>query len=96
MGPASCAPASRQKAIVVLGATGTGKSALAVDLANIVGGEVVVADVMQLYQGLDMAGNKLQLEDQQGARKLPTCRGVTRHRLRRDCAASGCGNSATP
>ena len=35
--------------IVVLGATGTGKSKLALELAERIGGEIVNADSMQVY-----------------------------------------------
>uniref|UniRef100_A0A0D9WWT2 Adenylate isopentenyltransferase n=1 Tax=Leersia perrieri TaxID=77586 RepID=A0A0D9WWT2_9ORYZ len=50
--------AAKQKAVVVMGATGTGKTRLAVDLALRFGGEVINADKMQLYDGLDVATNK--------------------------------------
>jgi len=51
--------ASRGKVLFVLGPTGTGKSKLAVHLALHVDGEVVNADAMQLYQGLDIATAKV-------------------------------------
>lgn len=38
--------------VVVVGATGTGKSAAAVGLALALGGEIVNADAMQLYRGV--------------------------------------------
>jgi tRNA dimethylallyltransferase len=44
--------------IAVVGATATGKSALAVALARTLGGEVVNADSMQLYQGMDIGTAK--------------------------------------
>ena len=44
--------------IAVVGATATGKSRLAVELARAVGGEVVNADSMQLYQGMDVGTAK--------------------------------------
>jgi tRNA dimethylallyltransferase len=44
--------------IAVVGATATGKSALAVALARALGGEVVNADSMQLYQGMDIGTAK--------------------------------------
>lgn len=37
--------------MVVLGATGTGKTKLSVELAKEFGGEVISADSMQIYQG---------------------------------------------
>ena len=44
--------------IAVVGATATGKSGLAVALARALGGEVVNADSMQLYQGMDIGTAK--------------------------------------
>src|ERR1700760_2776407 len=45
--------------IAVVGATTAGKSALAVDLALALDGEVVNADSMQLYRGMDIGTAKL-------------------------------------
>ena len=44
--------------IAVVGPTATGKSGLAVELALALGGEVVNADSMQLYQGMDIGTAK--------------------------------------
>ena len=44
--------------IAVVGATATGKSGLAITLARALGGEVVNADSMQLYQGMDIGTAK--------------------------------------
>jgi tRNA dimethylallyltransferase len=44
--------------IAVVGATATGKSGLGVALARALGGEVVNADSMQLYQGMDIGTAK--------------------------------------
>ncbi len=44
--------------IAVVGATATGKSRLAIELACALGGEVVNADSMQLYQGMDIGTAK--------------------------------------
>ena len=45
--------------IVVLGPTAVGKSAHAIDLARTIGGEVVNADSMQLYRGMDIGTAKV-------------------------------------
>jgi tRNA dimethylallyltransferase len=45
--------------IAIVGPTGTGKSALALALAEQVGGEIVNADAMQLYRGMDIGTAKL-------------------------------------
>ena len=52
--------------IAVIGPTGTGKSALALDLAEHLGGEVVNADAMQLYRGMDIGTAKLTLTERRG------------------------------
>ena len=44
--------------IAVVGATATGKSGLATELARALGAEVVNADSMQLYQGMDIGTAK--------------------------------------
>ena len=45
--------------VVVLGPTATGKSGLGVELASRLGGEVLNADAMQLYRGMDIGTAKL-------------------------------------
>ncbi|XP_015273254.1 PREDICTED: tRNA dimethylallyltransferase, mitochondrial [Gekko japonicus] len=50
--------------VVILGATGTGKSRLALQLGLRLGGEIISADSMQVYQGLDIITNKASLEEQ--------------------------------
>lgn len=48
-----------QRVIAVVGPTATGKSGLAIDLARATGGEIVNADSMQLYAGMDIGTAKL-------------------------------------
>jgi len=52
--------------IAVVGPTGTGKSALALDLAEQLGGEIVNADAMQLYRGMDIGTAKLTVAERRG------------------------------
>lgn len=52
--------------VAVVGPTGTGKSALALDLAEQLGGEIVNADAMQLYRGMDIGTAKLQVAERRG------------------------------
>jgi tRNA dimethylallyltransferase len=52
--------------IAVVGATATGKSDLAVDLALALGGEVINADSMQLYRGMDIGTAKLSMAERRG------------------------------
>ena len=52
--------------IVICGATATGKSDLALSLAEAIGGEIVNADSMQLYKGMDIGTAKLPLSQRRG------------------------------
>src|SRR6185312_2486304 len=52
--------------IAVVGATATGKSDLAIELALRLGGEVVNADAMQLYRGMDIGTAKLAVAERRG------------------------------
>jgi tRNA dimethylallyltransferase len=52
--------------IAVIGPTGTGKSALALAVAERVGGEIVNADAMQLYRGMDIGTAKLPASERRG------------------------------
>ena len=52
--------------VAVVGPTATGKSDLAVRLAVALGGEVVNADAMQLYRGMDIGTAKVTEEERRG------------------------------
>jgi len=52
--------------IVIAGATATGKSDLAVEIARKIGGEIVNADSMQLYRGMDIGTAKLTVAEREG------------------------------
>ena len=52
--------------IIICGATATGKSDLAVSLAKEINAEVVNADSMQVYKGMDIGTAKLTSEERQG------------------------------
>ena len=52
--------------IAIVGPTAAGKSDLAVDLALALGGEVVNADSMQLYRGMDIGTAKLTAAERRG------------------------------
>ncbi|GMI69955.1 isopentenyltransferase 5, Arabidopsis thaliana ISOPENTENYLTRANSFERASE 5 [Hibiscus trionum] len=62
----------KDKVVFVMGATGTGKSRLAIDLATRFPAEIVNSDKMQVYKGLDILTNKVSEEE---------CRGVPHHLL---------------
>jgi len=52
--------------IFIVGATATGKSDLSLQLAERLNGEIVNADSMQLYRGMDIGTAKLSLEERRG------------------------------
>jgi tRNA dimethylallyltransferase len=54
------------KTIVICGATATGKSELAVALAKEIGAEIVNADSMQLYKGMDIGTAKISDQEREG------------------------------
>ena len=56
----------KPKIIVVLGATSTGKSDLAVRIAQHYGGEIISADSRQVYCGMDLGSGKITLKEMQG------------------------------
>ncbi|MEW6951089.1 tRNA (adenosine(37)-N6)-dimethylallyltransferase MiaA [Trueperella pyogenes] len=62
--------------IAILGSTAAGKSALSLELAELLGGpervEIVSADAMQLYRGMNIGTAKLSPEER---------RGITHHQL---------------
>ena len=52
--------------VVVAGPTGTGKSDIGLDLAQRFDGEIVNADSMQLYRGMDIGTAKLPIAERRG------------------------------
>ena len=54
------------RTIIICGATATGKSDLAVALAQEIGAEIVNADSMQVYQGMDIGTAKLSHAERGG------------------------------
>jgi tRNA dimethylallyltransferase len=54
--------------VAVVGPTATGKTALAVELARRLGGEVINADSMQLYRGMDIGTAKPDVAERGGIR----------------------------
>lgn len=54
--------------IALIGPTGTGKSQLGLELAERVGGEIVNADAMQQYRGMDIGTAKVPAAQRRGVR----------------------------
>lgn len=55
-----------KKIIVITGPTATGKSALAVKVAKAISGEVISADSMQIYLGMDVGTAKITEDEKEG------------------------------
>lgn len=55
-----------QKVIVIAGPTAVGKTAMAIRLAKLLGGEVVNADSMQIYQNMDIGTAKVTPDEMEG------------------------------
>ena len=56
----------KDKIIVIAGPTASGKTACAVELCKKIGGEVVSADSMQIYRGMDVLSAKPNAEEMRG------------------------------
>ena len=54
------------KVVVICGATATGKSDIAIEVAQSIGAEIINADSMQLYKGMDIGTAKLSIEERSG------------------------------
>lgn len=57
---------SRKPVLCLVGPTASGKSDLGVQVAKAVGGEVLSADSMQVYRGMDIGTAKMTQEEMQG------------------------------
>ena len=57
---------AKQKLLVILGPTASGKSALGVKLAKKFNGEVISADSRQVYKGLDIGTGKIKRREMKG------------------------------
>ena len=56
----------KKRVLVLTGPTATGKTALGVELALRLGGEVISADSMQVYRGMDVGTAKVRPEETRG------------------------------
>ncbi|AXK44613.1 tRNA (adenosine(37)-N6)-dimethylallyltransferase MiaA [Brachybacterium saurashtrense] len=59
-------PRAHTPLVAVVGATATGKSDLAIALAERLDGEVINADALQLYRGMDIGTAKVTAEERRG------------------------------
>lgn len=56
----------KQPLIVLTGPTAAGKTNLSISLAKAVNGEIISADSMQVYRGMDIGSAKIRTEEMQG------------------------------
>jgi len=52
--------------VIILGPTASGKSEIAIKLANVLNGEIINADSMQIYKGFDIGKGKLNAKEREG------------------------------
>ena len=57
---------AKEKIIVIVGPTASGKTSLAVEIAKVFHGEVISADSRQVYRGLDIGTGKVTPEEMDG------------------------------
>ncbi|KAK1292341.1 hypothetical protein QJS10_CPB17g01926 [Acorus calamus] len=57
---------AKDKMVIVMGATGSGKSRLSIDLALHFNGEIINSDKIQVYKGLDVLTNKVTPAEMRG------------------------------
>lgn len=56
---------SRKRVIVISGPTGSGKTAFSLKLANQINGEIISADSMQIYRGMDIGTAKATIKERE-------------------------------
>ena len=56
----------KQPLIILTGPTAVGKTSLSIELAKRIGGEIISADSMQVYRGMDIGSAKVTKEEMQG------------------------------
>ncbi|KAG5609620.1 hypothetical protein H5410_020901 [Solanum commersonii] len=59
---------NKNKVVFIMGATGTGKSHLSVDLTTHFRGEIINLDKVHVYKGLEIVTNKITHTNKQGVR----------------------------
>ncbi len=56
----------KEPLVILTGPTAVGKTALSVELAKQIGGEIISADSMQVYRGMDIGSAKVRPEEMRG------------------------------
>jgi len=58
----------KRKVIIISGPTGVGKTAMSLRMAQAIGGEIISADSMQVYRGMDIGTAKASLDERRSVR----------------------------
>ena len=56
----------KQPLIILTGPTAVGKTKASIGLAKAIGGEIISADSMQVYKGMDIGSAKIKKEEMEG------------------------------
>ncbi|MBO6137823.1 MAG: tRNA (adenosine(37)-N6)-dimethylallyltransferase MiaA, partial [Lachnospiraceae bacterium] len=56
----------KNKLVIIAGPTASGKSSLGISLAKRINGEIISADSMQVYRGMDIGSAKVTKEETKG------------------------------
>ena len=59
-------PQRREKVVILTGATAVGKTKASIELAQRIGGEIISADSVQVYKGLDIGSDKVNIRPNSG------------------------------
>ena len=59
---------TKDKLIILAGPTASGKTSVSIDLAKRIGGEIISADSMQVYRGMDVGTAKIRDDEMQGVK----------------------------
>lgn len=55
-----------KKLVIITGPTAVGKTSISIDLAKRIGGEIISADSMQVYKGMDIGTAKIKEDEKEG------------------------------
>lgn len=58
----------KEPLVILTGPTAVGKTALSIELAKVIGAEIISADSMQVYKGMDIGTAKIKSEEMQGVK----------------------------
>ena len=59
---------TKDKLIILAGPTASGKTSVSIDLAKRIGGEIISADSMQVYRGMDVGTAKIKADEMHGVK----------------------------